>query len=283
MYRNAKSLSLRYCGCWFQAPLRFQPVWMLHLSKEGNIPSSSSLMDLELSGPYTHWNTIHLRSLMSTLEDSNPFLCVSQDFILGYMRRIGFSGLYRGICWAQVRPVIETSLHWHRYTSCKWFHRNVVNTDLIYLSVVVSCWRRDESASATYYFRQKSESEQAKCAAGPESLVKEWMYYRLLQQGENEFALRNKQVNCATPDLCTNLHNGCLFQLHTLLIFDLVPPAVGGLALAVFVTTGVSDCDLIHRWNTEQMNAFWLWRNSLSSTQEFLYRTFCRHSLTCPL
>lgn len=90
------------------------------------------------------------------------------------------------------------------------------------------CHRRDESASATYYFRQKSESERAietaskQCVAGPESLVKEWVYYRPLQQGENEFTLRNKQVNCARSALCANLHSGCLFQLHQLLILYLV-------------------------------------------------------------
>lgn len=67
--------------------------------------------------------------------------------------------------------------------------------------------RRDESASATYYFRQKSQLEQAaskQCSPGPTSLLKEWLYYRPLQQGENEFSLRNKQVDCTTSELCTH-------------------------------------------------------------------------------
>lgn len=56
------------------------------------------------------------------------------------------------------------------------------------------------SASATYYFREKTEEEKASKTlpkpAGSEadSLVKEWMYYRALEHGESEFALRNKQV-----------------------------------------------------------------------------------------
>lgn len=76
--------------------------------------------------------------------------------------------------------------------------------------VLLSCllgWHRDESASATYYFRQKSQLEQAaskQCSPGPTSLVKEWLYYRPLQQGENEFSLRNKQVDCTTSELCTH-------------------------------------------------------------------------------
>lgn len=57
---------------------------------------------------------------------------------------------------------------------------------------------RDQSASATYYFREKTESEKASDTKTPASaqdnLVREWMYYRSLQHGESEFALRNKQV-----------------------------------------------------------------------------------------
>ncbi|XP_053193201.1 platelet-activating factor acetylhydrolase isoform X1 [Scomber japonicus] len=66
--------------------------------------------------------------------------------------------------------------------------------------IVASVEHRDMSASATYYFREKTEEEKASKTlpkpAGSEadSLVKEWMYYRALQHGESEFDLRNKQV-----------------------------------------------------------------------------------------
>uniref|UniRef100_A0A667XQY1 Platelet-activating factor acetylhydrolase n=1 Tax=Myripristis murdjan TaxID=586833 RepID=A0A667XQY1_9TELE len=56
--------------------------------------------------------------------------------------------------------------------------------------IVASVEHRDESASATYYFREKCESERR-----DEPLPKtSWMYYRALQHGESEFPLRNKQV-----------------------------------------------------------------------------------------
>lgn len=64
--------------------------------------------------------------------------------------------------------------------------------------VSLSC--RDQSASATYYFHEKPESERANdnvpkpSASAEDNLVKEWMYYRSLQHGESEFPLRNKQV-----------------------------------------------------------------------------------------
>nr|XP_020443829.1 platelet-activating factor acetylhydrolase isoform X2 [Monopterus albus]XP_020443830.1 platelet-activating factor acetylhydrolase isoform X2 [Monopterus albus] len=66
--------------------------------------------------------------------------------------------------------------------------------------IVASVEHRDQSASATYYFREKTESEKAnekvlkKSASAQNNLVKEWMYYRPLQHGESEFPLRNKQV-----------------------------------------------------------------------------------------
>lgn len=63
--------------------------------------------------------------------------------------------------------------------------------------IVVSVEHRDQSASATYYFREKSESERANdktSASAQDNLVKEWIYYRALQHGESEFPLRNKQV-----------------------------------------------------------------------------------------
>uniref|UniRef100_A0A667XJ08 Platelet-activating factor acetylhydrolase n=1 Tax=Myripristis murdjan TaxID=586833 RepID=A0A667XJ08_9TELE len=65
--------------------------------------------------------------------------------------------------------------------------------------IVASVEHRDESASATYYFREKCESERRDeplpktSVSAPDNLVEEWMYYRALQHGESEFPLRNKQ------------------------------------------------------------------------------------------
>ncbi|XP_058469524.1 platelet-activating factor acetylhydrolase isoform X1 [Solea solea] len=65
--------------------------------------------------------------------------------------------------------------------------------------IVASVEHRDQSASATFYFQEKSESERTNenvpcTSASAQDLVQEWMYYRVLQQGEMEFPLRNKQV-----------------------------------------------------------------------------------------
>ncbi|XP_034999289.1 platelet-activating factor acetylhydrolase isoform X1 [Hippoglossus stenolepis] len=64
--------------------------------------------------------------------------------------------------------------------------------------IVASVEHRDQSASATFYFREETASETAKDnvpkASARDSLVKEWMYYRALQHGESEFPLRNKQL-----------------------------------------------------------------------------------------
>ncbi|XP_056150385.1 platelet-activating factor acetylhydrolase isoform X2 [Lampris incognitus] len=66
--------------------------------------------------------------------------------------------------------------------------------------IVASVEHRDQSASATYYFREKSESEMMEEASSNRSTpasdnqVQEWMYYRALAHGESEFPLRNKQV-----------------------------------------------------------------------------------------
>ncbi|XP_032398746.1 platelet-activating factor acetylhydrolase isoform X2 [Etheostoma spectabile] len=68
--------------------------------------------------------------------------------------------------------------------------------------IVASVEHRDQSASATYYFRDKTESEKANKNNGPktsgsaqdDNLVREWMYYRRLKPGEREFPLRNEQV-----------------------------------------------------------------------------------------
>nr|XP_057927087.1 platelet-activating factor acetylhydrolase isoform X2 [Doryrhamphus excisus] len=50
---------------------------------------------------------------------------------------------------------------------------------------------RDLSASATYHYREKNPTK----ASSPDNLVREWIYYRTLQQGEQEFPIRNQQVN----------------------------------------------------------------------------------------
>ncbi|XP_030577586.1 platelet-activating factor acetylhydrolase isoform X2 [Archocentrus centrarchus] len=66
--------------------------------------------------------------------------------------------------------------------------------------IVASVEHRDQSASATYYFCEKPESERSKenlsksSGATQGNLVKQWMYYRALRHGESEFPLRNKQV-----------------------------------------------------------------------------------------
>ncbi|XP_071334755.1 platelet-activating factor acetylhydrolase isoform X1 [Trachinotus anak] len=86
--------------------------------------------------------------------------------------------------------------------------------------IVASVEHRDQSASATFYFREKTESENvAKTSASAQSnLVKEWMYYRALQHGESEFPLRNKQVKqradeCILAlDLLTKINSGIQVQ-----------------------------------------------------------------------
>uniref|UniRef100_A0A3Q0S787 Platelet-activating factor acetylhydrolase n=1 Tax=Amphilophus citrinellus TaxID=61819 RepID=A0A3Q0S787_AMPCI len=77
---------------------------------------------------------------------------------------------------------------------------------ILYVSILVhgfyffSLSHRDQSASATYYFCEKPESERSKenlsksSGATQGNLVKQWMYYRALRHGESEFPLRNKQV-----------------------------------------------------------------------------------------
>ncbi|XP_075994766.1 platelet-activating factor acetylhydrolase isoform X2 [Genypterus blacodes] len=66
--------------------------------------------------------------------------------------------------------------------------------------IVASVEHRDQSASATYYFWEKTESEVGNenfpqpTALAPDNLVKKWMYYRPLLHGESEFPLRNEQV-----------------------------------------------------------------------------------------
>ncbi|XP_061741827.1 platelet-activating factor acetylhydrolase isoform X2 [Nerophis ophidion] len=59
--------------------------------------------------------------------------------------------------------------------------------------IVASVEHRDESASATYYFGEKDESRHASNASFLDDL-REWIYIRILQAGEQEFPIRNQQV-----------------------------------------------------------------------------------------
>ncbi|XP_061667382.1 platelet-activating factor acetylhydrolase isoform X1 [Syngnathoides biaculeatus] len=76
--------------------------------------------------------------------------------------------------------------------------------------IVASVEQRDLSASATYYLRQKSELETANNnsskASLKDTLVREWMYYRSLEQGEEEFPLRNQQVQQRADECIRALH-----------------------------------------------------------------------------
>ncbi|XP_018585863.1 platelet-activating factor acetylhydrolase isoform X4 [Scleropages formosus] len=67
--------------------------------------------------------------------------------------------------------------------------------------VVASVEHRDESGSATFYFKENSQMQQQAHQADTknskpvqENLEKVWMYYRALKPGEEEFSLRNNQV-----------------------------------------------------------------------------------------
>nr|XP_046229728.1 platelet-activating factor acetylhydrolase isoform X1 [Scatophagus argus]XP_046229729.1 platelet-activating factor acetylhydrolase isoform X1 [Scatophagus argus] len=98
--------------------------------------------------------------------------------------------------------------------------------------IVASVEHRDQSASATYYFREKAESERTNenvrktNASEPNNLVKEWMYYRSLQHGESEFPLRSKQVKqradeCILAlDKLTQINSGMPVQNVLLTQFD---------------------------------------------------------------
>ncbi|XP_059212492.1 platelet-activating factor acetylhydrolase isoform X2 [Centropristis striata] len=84
--------------------------------------------------------------------------------------------------------------------------------------IVASVEHRDESASATFYFREKTESEKNKnvtktSAPAQDNLVKEWMYYRSLQHGESEFPLRNKQVKQRADECILALDK--LFEINS--------------------------------------------------------------------
>ncbi|XP_032442182.1 platelet-activating factor acetylhydrolase isoform X1 [Xiphophorus hellerii] len=67
--------------------------------------------------------------------------------------------------------------------------------------IVASVEHRDESASATFYYHEKTEpgpTQESRpkppSASDRDGLLREWMYYRALKHGESEFPLRNKQV-----------------------------------------------------------------------------------------
>ncbi|XP_077566424.1 platelet-activating factor acetylhydrolase [Stigmatopora nigra] len=76
--------------------------------------------------------------------------------------------------------------------------------------IVASVEHRDLSASATYHFLQKSEldttSKNSSRNSLKDDLVREWMYYRPLQQGEQEFPLRNQQVQQRAEECILALH-----------------------------------------------------------------------------
>ncbi|XP_006120742.1 platelet-activating factor acetylhydrolase isoform X2 [Pelodiscus sinensis] len=58
--------------------------------------------------------------------------------------------------------------------------------------IVVAVEHRDKSSSATYYYKESPVSEAREEAAA--GLEEEWIYYRRLKQGEQEFPLRHQQV-----------------------------------------------------------------------------------------
>lgn len=66
--------------------------------------------------------------------------------------------------------------------------------------VVAAVEHRDESASATFYYKERSEAEpkphgkRENFRPVSDNLEEQWMYYRPLKTGEREFPLRNKQV-----------------------------------------------------------------------------------------
>ncbi|KAK1171834.1 platelet-activating factor acetylhydrolase [Acipenser oxyrinchus oxyrinchus] len=60
--------------------------------------------------------------------------------------------------------------------------------------IVAAVEHRDESASATFYYKDQSTEQQHQVSSTPEHLKEEWLYYRTLKPGEPEFPLRNQQV-----------------------------------------------------------------------------------------
>ncbi|XP_060773353.1 platelet-activating factor acetylhydrolase isoform X2 [Neoarius graeffei] len=86
--------------------------------------------------------------------------------------------------------------------------------------IVAAVEHRDESGSATFYYKEKSEGKQSSQASWEtfrpvsDNLVEEWMYYRPPKTGESEFLLRNNQVKqradeCIKAlDLLININSG---------------------------------------------------------------------------
>nr|XP_006626068.1 PREDICTED: platelet-activating factor acetylhydrolase isoform X1 [Lepisosteus oculatus] len=81
--------------------------------------------------------------------------------------------------------------------------------------IVAAVEHRDESSSATFYFKEKSNrTEQEQLVISPNNFEEEWIYYRTLKQGEPEFPLRNKQVQQRANEcikalnLLTNINAG---------------------------------------------------------------------------
>ncbi|XP_074845105.1 platelet-activating factor acetylhydrolase [Carettochelys insculpta] len=58
--------------------------------------------------------------------------------------------------------------------------------------IVAAVEHRDKSSSATYYYKKNLASEAREEATG--DLEEEWIYYRQLKRGEEEFPLRHQQV-----------------------------------------------------------------------------------------
>lgn len=69
---------------------------------------------------------------------------------------------------------------------------NLLPNQMAATSDVTFCYFRDESASATYFCKQKADSEPEEESAS--SVEKEWIYYRRLRAGEEERCVRHKQV-----------------------------------------------------------------------------------------
>ncbi|XP_063757874.1 platelet-activating factor acetylhydrolase isoform X2 [Eleginops maclovinus] len=108
--------------------------------------------------------------------------------------------------------------------------------------IVASVEHRDESASATYYFREKTESEKADktvpitSTSAQDNLIEEWMYYRNLQHGESEFTLRNKQVKQRADE--------CILALDKLTEINLGMPVQNVLKTKFDWTTLENSMDL---------------------------------------
>ncbi|XP_067401022.1 platelet-activating factor acetylhydrolase isoform X3 [Emydura macquarii macquarii] len=64
--------------------------------------------------------------------------------------------------------------------------------------IVAAVEHRDKSASATYYYKENSVSEAREETT--EDLEEEWIYYRKLKRGEQEFPLRHQQVQQRTEE-----------------------------------------------------------------------------------